>query len=357
MPQLRISGPLGELDLRDQRRLHPVRAFIRARPRAERGFLDFERLQQPHHPRELALVETRARVPDVRQVAVFVNAEQQRAEILARLARLGPAADDEFLLVYDLQLAPVRRPLARLVERRRVLGDESFPALIEGALVQRAPVAVYHFTDAEQRRARVTERPLECRAAFEQRPVSKVLLSVAQYVERDERDPRWQGVTGSRAGCRRLSPYQVNAALKLLKSCRLAVHVERDDLAIQDDRRSSLRCPSSERSGDLGKLIGLVVAETRPETYQGPGLRALRGAPSLGGGGTRGASSHGGRAPRRAQPADFRNCANAVVFGLVDELGVLERCVGKRREHRGERRAQPGTLGVPPLHHGWLAQA
>src|ERR1041384_8678716 len=102
MPQLPVAGPRGELDLRDELGPRPVRPLFRLRLRGERTLFRFERLEELHHARELLLVEAGARVTRVDERAVLVHAEQQRAEVRARVPRLGPAADDEFLLVDDL---------------------------------------------------------------------------------------------------------------------------------------------------------------------------------------------------------------------------------------------------------------
>src|SRR6267378_671136 len=153
-----------------------MRALIGFDPFAERRLVDLERLQQLHDARELFLVEPGAgmsRVDEALPVWI-VDAEQQRAEVRARLPRLGPAADDELLFVDDLQLAPVGRALAGLVARVGVLGDEAFPAFLEGALVQRAAVAADDLADAENRGPGASEDALERRAPFEQRPIAKI---------------------------------------------------------------------------------------------------------------------------------------------------------------------------------------
>ena len=67
------------------------------------------------------LVEPAARVAGVLQTAVFVVAKQQRAERAAGRARVGPAADDELLLVDDFQLSPVARALAGVIHGVRDL--------------------------------------------------------------------------------------------------------------------------------------------------------------------------------------------------------------------------------------------
>src|SRR5213595_2092438 len=100
------------------------------------------------------------------------------------MARLGPAADHEFLFVDDLQLAPVGRAFARPVERIGVLGDQSFPAAGERAFVQRAAVAARQLAEAKDARKGTGLRTLygdpsphdtlEDRATFDQRPIAEI---------------------------------------------------------------------------------------------------------------------------------------------------------------------------------------
>src|SRR3954452_14332466 len=65
MPELVVVGPLGEPDLRDERRPHPMRALVGLRPARERALGGFDRPQQAHYAGELAVVEARAGVTDV----------------------------------------------------------------------------------------------------------------------------------------------------------------------------------------------------------------------------------------------------------------------------------------------------
>src|SRR5262245_48737640 len=141
MAQLAIGRPLGEPDLRDQIGPDPVRRLVGLdRLRERRGFRR-ARLQQLRDPGELSLVEAGTGVADVPQPGAVVQAEQQGAELLARLPRLGPSADDEFLLLEQLDLPPRRRSPPRLVGGARLLRDEAFPAFLFRAGVQRARVA------------------------------------------------------------------------------------------------------------------------------------------------------------------------------------------------------------------------
>src|SRR2546430_1881690 len=111
---------------------------------------------------------------DVDEVLALVHAEQERAEVRARLAWLGPSADDEFLLVDDLDFAPVGRALARFVQRLRVLRDQPFPSALQRLLVERTSVAADDVADAQQRRSRAAEHAFERGAALDERTIAKV---------------------------------------------------------------------------------------------------------------------------------------------------------------------------------------
>src|SRR2546430_2139604 len=111
------------------------------------------------------------------------------------------------------------------------------------------------------------------------------------------------------------------ASLQLLESCGLAFGVERDDLAVEDERRRPRARPFRERRRNLRKLIRLLVAEPRPETRDRGG-RADRGAGLL-------------ILVVRGVPSPYLDDrADAVVFRFVDQMRVVERRVGERREHR-----------------------
>src|SRR5262245_3844880 len=106
MAQTAVGRPFCELDLSHQRRLHPVWPLVRLRRVAKRAVGGRERFEEFHQPRQLPFVEARANVTDIDEL-IAVNAQQQRTEVGARLARLGPPADDELLLTEDLHFAPV----------------------------------------------------------------------------------------------------------------------------------------------------------------------------------------------------------------------------------------------------------
>src|SRR5439155_5415673 len=99
MTQLSVRGPFRELDLRHQLGTHPMPTLVRFRRHRERRRLGFARLEQLYHPRELFLIEPRAGVADVDQAwlvarrSLFIDAEQERAKVGARLPRLCPTTD------------------------------------------------------------------------------------------------------------------------------------------------------------------------------------------------------------------------------------------------------------------------
>src|SRR5206468_3789966 len=145
--------------------------------------------------RELLFIEARSGMADVNQGRGtggwgFVDAEQQRAEVRARLTRLGPAGDHELLLVDDLDFPPVGRALAGLVQRVGVLGDQAFPAPLERFLVKRAAVAADLAADAEDRRRRAAEDALQRGATLVQRAIAIVGGALAQDIEHDQPDRR-----------------------------------------------------------------------------------------------------------------------------------------------------------------------
>ena len=172
MAQLAVGSPFSELDLCDEPGLHPVWALVGCGPHREGTLVDLERLQELHQPLELLLVEAGSRVTDVHQrgrrrrarrvrrgivLSVdcglrgdrFVYTQQQRPEVRARKARFGPAADDEFLFADDLELPPVRRPLAGLIHGVGPFRNQPFPAAGERALVQRVTVRARDLADAQ----------------------------------------------------------------------------------------------------------------------------------------------------------------------------------------------------------------
>src|SRR5436190_17172059 len=94
----------------------------------------------------------------------------------------------------------------------------------------------------------------------------------------------------------------MNAPLQSLESSGAAVRIERDDLAVEDDRLLLPARPLRQGGGDLGELRGFFVAKPRPEAD-------------------------------RACWRDLGDRPDAVVFRFVDEMRILERRVLERRQH------------------------
>jgi hypothetical protein len=308
LPQLAVRGPLGEAHLRDQLRPDPMRPLVGLRHLGERALARFETFQHRHHPGQLALVEAGAGVPHVDQPSgIVVHAHEQRAEIRPRLPRLGPAADDELLFVEEFDLAPVGRALARLVERHRVLRDQPFPFLIDRLPVQRASIAPHDGAEPhDRRRLGLREHPFQCGAALDERAVAQIARVLAEQIEGDVGHggagrARRSGRASTAGGAARLRRVEhVNAALQILKTGRVAGRIERDDFAVDDQRNLQRAAPRVERRRDFRELTGLLVAEPRPQTRRG---------------------AAGGLTRR----SDLCDRADAVVFGFVHELRVVER--------------------------------
>src|SRR5262249_51796600 len=188
--------------------------------------------------------------------------------------------------------------------RVRLLRDQTFPAALQRLVVQSLAVAALLPADSQQRRTRAVEQLFERGAALGQRTAAIVGAAFAQEIERDERDAL--SAVGQRfsAGQFFLTPAQVDPALQILEPGRLAVVVERDDLAVEDQRLLAPARPVLQRRRDLGKLTRLLVAEARPQAD----VIAFR--------------------------RNFDDRADAVVLRLVDEVGIVERRVDERREHR-----------------------
>ena len=194
----------------------------------------------------------------------------------------------------------VRFP-ARYREAARLAISPSHPPATARAYSGR-PSPAANLAEANERRGRPAARcddALERGAALDERAVPQVRASLSQEVEDDERDRRLLDVAAVRVG-------EVDPSLQLLEPGGRAVGVDRDNLAVEDDGLLEAAGPAGEGARDFGKLAGLVVAEPRPE-------------------------------PHVVRRRDLGDGADAVVLRLVDEPGIFERRVGKRRQHRAGR--------------------
>src|SRR5688572_3695128 len=139
MSQLFVRGPLAELHFDDDLRVNPVGALVGLHRAGEWRRRSLERSEARGHVAQRIAAHAAASVADVHESVGVVVAEQQRAKMLARVARLRPAADDELLPPLDLELEPCTRPRAWLVARLHALGDHALPTLF--ACVLHHPLA------------------------------------------------------------------------------------------------------------------------------------------------------------------------------------------------------------------------
>ena len=135
------------------------------------------------------------------------------------------------------------------------------------ALVERAAVAGDLLAEPQ----RVRELPARCLSSAlaprGQRQAAHVLGAVAQQVEGDERR-RLRAVERVDV----VVALDVDAPLQPLEPGRPAARVERDDLAVEEQRRPQRARQRLERPDDGGELRGLLVAEPGPEPDVGPRL-------------------------------------------------------------------------------------
>ncbi len=171
VPRDSVVGPAGELHLGDQVGTHPVRALVGGRDRGEGALVDLALGEHLPDALQIRLGEAAADVAGVAQARRLAHAEQQRAQLRARAARLGPAADDHLLALDQLDLAPLGRALARAIARRAVLGDQPLPAVGQRLLVERGAVADRDLAEAQAIRAG-SRRRRAARAACGARPAA-----------------------------------------------------------------------------------------------------------------------------------------------------------------------------------------
>ena len=87
-------------------RLDPMRLLIGLRGLFKWRCFSFQRLEAPRHVVQLLAGEASTGVTDVDEAVSVEVAEQQGANVLAAVARLGVAADHELFPEFDLELEP-----------------------------------------------------------------------------------------------------------------------------------------------------------------------------------------------------------------------------------------------------------
>ena len=181
MPQLAVGGPLGELHLGDELRLHPVRRSLVRGDVANGLRLRLQRLQLLPHAPELRVAEAGTGVPDVAQAprprrttpssSAPKNGREPRGSVQPPTTQVCARTS------FSLRQSGERR--ARHVERVEPLGDEPFPALIASrarAVARPSP------TTCSLMRSRASRTPFSSasrpRAALAQRKRPQVLVAV-----------------------------------------------------------------------------------------------------------------------------------------------------------------------------------
>jgi hypothetical protein len=307
---LAVRRPLRESDLSDEPGLDPVGPLVGAGTGPERAGGSCQRSEECGHARKLGLAEAGSCVAHVLELPVHEQAEEQGAEVLARLPGIGPSTHHALLALLDLELAPLGAALAGVVARLERLDDESLPAFGDRPPVERSAVGGDELAQANHGGADVGEDPFQARPPRDEREVAEVLRSITDHVERDERDAVTIGGGGQRIAA-------MDPRLEILEARRPPRGVERHDLSIQDDRRPEPPRQVAEGPHHLGKLGGLVVPEPGPDPDAGAGTRL-----------------HGDQG------------ADAVVLLLEDQVFAAKQSIadGSTRE-RGEHRAELLTNG------------
>ncbi len=265
-----VARPAAELGADDELRADPGHADEVAAPAAaivlrrggiERRIVDAERRERLEQHPAIRRREARPDLAAEPELAVLVDADDERAEV-AGVARPGrPAADDELLLGPDLDLEPGVRAPARLVARALELGDDALELLRFGggpeglALtldVGREADARMRPEHALEQALAVLERDVEQQPAIEVEQVERLvdevrgalvagpLLEQAEVgatgvVEGDDLavDDRLLGVDPGR---RSQEPREVRLGV-------LEVAGPRPDLAVVDDRLDAVAVP------------------------------------------------------------------------------------------------------------------
>src|SRR5947207_1719508 len=134
MTQAAIFGPLGELQLAYQGRFQPVTSLhLRGsdalavaslssfRQIWEGTLLCREWLEAAMEFFQEGLIEPRADLASKDQLSLLIHADQQRAEVLSCASGFRVAANDELLLLHQLELDPGSSAFACFIERASAL--------------------------------------------------------------------------------------------------------------------------------------------------------------------------------------------------------------------------------------------
>src|SRR6516225_11339645 len=127
MPHLAVTRPLGEFYLAHELRNEPRGLILVLHLFIEGLLAGVQRLHRSIDRFQRDLVEAGADMPSVDPALLrFVaHCKHQGAEVLSRPARLSVTDYHHLLLMYGLELEPLARSLARVIQPRRALGDHA----------------------------------------------------------------------------------------------------------------------------------------------------------------------------------------------------------------------------------------
>ena len=194
----------------------------------ERTGFRLQFLQSRLEQRQRCIIETRPDVGSERELAAFPGPDQHRAERAARTFSLRVAADHELAAVERLDLEPRSAALAGLIAAALALADHAFEAGVQRGAVQRDSVfGRDNELHARRRQQTLRQIPAPVRVGC----VAQVGAGEVQQIEAVE-------------DCALVN----DAAILHRVETRLAVGVERDDLAVEDHRRDILLREFSRRA-------------------------------------------------------------------------------------------------------------
>src|SRR2546429_3830073 len=290
MSDAAVACPLGEANLAHDSRLDRVVAAPAGRAARERRGRPLERTELLADRLECPLVEPRADLGDVDQLALVVETQVQRAEMRPRALWHRVAADHELLPELTLDLQPVPRAF-RGIGAVALLRDHAFQPLLAGG-GEKVRAVLQHVVTEVDDAARWHQEPQALLARLERQP-TEIAAVENQRVEEDGADrhdaPRALDVGRAR---------QAHALLEPLEA-RAPALVERHDLAVQDEARERQRVQRRRHFGITGR-DDLAAATAQ--------LDLVTGA--------------------RGEDAD------AVVLDLEEPRRVRRRLVDERREHQ-----------------------
>ena len=161
-----------------------MRPLIRARHFCKWTALAFQRREAAIHVGERHARKTAASVAGVDEISIVVIiAQQDGAEMLARVAGLGVTAHHELLALLDLELEPGTRPLPGLVNGVLSLRDHAFPAVGASLLEERCRIAGERVADAQHVRHRGVQQLEQMRSPHVLRLIDQRLITIEKNVE------------------------------------------------------------------------------------------------------------------------------------------------------------------------------